>query len=83
MKNLSLGLKIGTALLVSGAMGTFVMAETQKFENPIIAKPAPKKFEDPMFMKEDLKKPVVDPKKFEDPVFKKEDLKKPVVDSKS
>ncbi len=63
MKNLSLGLKLGTALLMSGIFGISVMAEGQKFENPIIAKPAPKKFEDPLFKKEDLKKPVVDPRK--------------------
>ncbi len=63
MKNLSLGLKLGVTLLMSGILGTSVMAEGQKFENPIIAKPAPKKFEDPAFKKEDLKKPVVDPRK--------------------
>ena len=76
MKNLSLGLKIGTAaLLMSGVLGTSVMAEGQKFENPIIAKPAAKKFENPI-----IAKPA--PKKFEDPMFKKEDLKKPVVKPK-
>ena len=76
MKNLSLGLKIGTALLMSGILGTYVMAEAQQFENPIIAKPAPKQFDDPLFKKEDLKKPVVAPKKFENPIIAKPDPKK-------
>ena len=48
----------------------------------VSGKAVPKKFDDPLFKKKDLKRPIANPKKFEDPMFKKKYIKKPVVDQR-
>ena len=67
-----IGLILATNNLFAVEPTTFPTNKVTKVQpKKKVSTATPKKFEDPLFKKQELKKPVPTPKKFEDPLFKK------------